>query len=1058
MADDGVINYSGSNKGDIINSGIFSTVQNKQAQQNLNNRIFGNNGLSSIVLAETKMISDSLDEMKKSYDSMTKSQKTTFDKIQKDLKNAKSNIEKISDTNETSLDNFEKSAKNVYKVSLDYYNFRQKLIQSEISSLESKKRLNTEEKNHLIFLKEQYDEITASLIKSSEVSEDINNELEKAGNILKNTTDSWSKGLSETLNNASSALGNLANMFNINKLANSGLNQFISTKLDLQNQMMKDFGMTSKNQYLDFKSNLDSSLKDMGNLYNFSDLKNYMSNLSDLGITNAKMAQNYVQSSIMATKYLGVSNETQEQIFKYIKRTNDYDMLDDHNKTITSILQAQLGVSREQLDVISQSALSNVDALAGLGLSPEVQGNFIDTYTKSQAALTSLYGQDTANTIMSAVSEFANSDYTNLSNLTKKYGAGAYNAYTSFINSGNSEDLIKYLISSAGFANISGNAGVNATIQSQLGQDRNFNAAILSTNYNDFIDAMNNISESSALGSNPEDFVQNTTELTAVDKISNMLDKFINNIDWENFTSLVAASAGMWVGSNVLSLINTLSTLKLSTTLPKLISDTGNSSKVLSTLGAKGQGLLAAGGGILIGATATAAITAAISSWQNSQRTEANTSGQNDAAAALKGTSLEGNSALIGAYGLQTTAESTNSSTISSTASGISYGLSKLFGSSNRSTLNKKLTEWMYKNNVLSSSGKALAWALMLSSVGDLNSFNSATGTNMTINDLKELLAQGVITEDSVNKAASNFINAGWYPYTDNNKGRMKSFGLDTSLDGYHKAGKDYIPKDNYKALLHKGEMVLDSEAADAYRKGFGIGGYDAVPWPITSRYNSNSSIRSGYHTGTDFGAASGTPVGAAIGGTVLNKSWGKAWGNHVIVQGDNGLYYLYAHFSRKAVNGGRVNTGQILGYVGSTGNSTGPHLHFEVQKSASWSRGNEVDPGPYVTSGLLGDGSAVQISTPVNNSDSSFNMSSDNNSNNSNNAKLSSRPIISKRVLPSAALNSGGVGGADLISNSFDSGVTRIINYLDSIRSEQDIQREMLNTFSKANTVSSIN
>ena len=347
------------------------------------------------------------------------------------------------------------------------------------------------------------------------------------------------------------------------------------------------------------------------------------------------------------------------------------------------------------------------------------------------------------------------------------------------------------------------------------------------------------------------------------------------------------------------------------------------------------------------------------------------------------------------------------------------------------------------------------AYAIMLNEVGMSDLSNSLL--KISKSDIKTYM-NNTMNSDSLIKSAlkyyENNIGYGVYLPVDYEGNPINLSNI--SLDGYHKNGKNYIPKDNYHALLHKGEMVLDSEAANAYRQGFGIGGYDAVPWPITSRYNSNSSIRSGYHTGTDFGAASGTPVGAAIGGTVLNKSWGKAWGNHVIIHGDNGLYYLYAHFSRKAVNGGKVNTGQTIGYVGSTGNSTGPHLHFEVQKSASWARGNEVDPGPYVTSGLLGDSSAIQVSSPIANSDASFDVASSNNGSNIS-SNTSSRPIISKRILPSAALSSGGVGGADLISNSVDNGINKIINYLNNVKGEQDVQREMLNTFSKANTVSSI-
>jgi murein DD-endopeptidase MepM/ murein hydrolase activator NlpD len=85
-------------------------------------------------------------------------------------------------------------------------------------------------------------------------------------------------------------------------------------------------------------------------------------------------------------------------------------------------------------------------------------------------------------------------------------------------------------------------------------------------------------------------------------------------------------------------------------------------------------------------------------------------------------------------------------------------------------------------------------------------------------------------------------------------------------------------------------------------------------------------------HTGIDIGAASGSPIRAAAAGTVLEVTSGGPFGNRVVVQHANGLATMYAHQSRVAVSAGdRLDRGEVLGYVGSTGWSTGPHLHFEV-------------------------------------------------------------------------------------------------------------------------------
>jgi murein DD-endopeptidase MepM/ murein hydrolase activator NlpD len=105
------------------------------------------------------------------------------------------------------------------------------------------------------------------------------------------------------------------------------------------------------------------------------------------------------------------------------------------------------------------------------------------------------------------------------------------------------------------------------------------------------------------------------------------------------------------------------------------------------------------------------------------------------------------------------------------------------------------------------------------------------------------------------------------------------------------------------------------------------------------------SSWSSGHHTGLDFAAAPGTPVFSALAGKVVESGWGGAYGNHLIVRHDNGVETLYAHLSSADVStGDRVLRGQKIGAVGSTGNSSGPHLHFEVIKN-----GTQRDPQAFL-------------------------------------------------------------------------------------------------------------
>jgi murein DD-endopeptidase MepM/ murein hydrolase activator NlpD len=88
-------------------------------------------------------------------------------------------------------------------------------------------------------------------------------------------------------------------------------------------------------------------------------------------------------------------------------------------------------------------------------------------------------------------------------------------------------------------------------------------------------------------------------------------------------------------------------------------------------------------------------------------------------------------------------------------------------------------------------------------------------------------------------------------------------------------------------------------------------------------------------HAGRDFAADCKTPIRAAASGTVISAGWGGGYGNrimidHGIVRGVD-LVTTYNHMSRYAVHGGHVTRGQVIGYVGTTGSSTGCHLHFET-------------------------------------------------------------------------------------------------------------------------------
>ncbi|WP_407836319.1 peptidoglycan DD-metalloendopeptidase family protein [Streptomyces sp. DSM 116496] len=117
-----------------------------------------------------------------------------------------------------------------------------------------------------------------------------------------------------------------------------------------------------------------------------------------------------------------------------------------------------------------------------------------------------------------------------------------------------------------------------------------------------------------------------------------------------------------------------------------------------------------------------------------------------------------------------------------------------------------------------------------------------------------------------------------------------------------------------------------------------------------TAYKTAGSMWSSGYHTGVDFAASSGTTVKAVGAGTVVSAGWSGSYGNEVVIRHADGKYSQYAHLSQLSVSSGQsVTGGQTIGLSGSTGNSTGPHLHFEIRTGPSY--GSDIDPLAYLRS-----------------------------------------------------------------------------------------------------------
>ncbi|MEU8706511.1 transglycosylase family protein [Streptomyces sp. NPDC048565] len=128
-----------------------------------------------------------------------------------------------------------------------------------------------------------------------------------------------------------------------------------------------------------------------------------------------------------------------------------------------------------------------------------------------------------------------------------------------------------------------------------------------------------------------------------------------------------------------------------------------------------------------------------------------------------------------------------------------------------------------------------------------------------------------------------------------------------------------------------------------------------AVVAPVSARtgtpYHQAGSWSSGYHTGVDFPVPTGTSVKAVASGKVVSAGWAGAYGYEVVIRHGDGKYSQYAHLSALHVRAGQqVGSGQRIARSGTTGNSTGPHLHFEIRTGPGY--GSDVDPLAYLRAG----------------------------------------------------------------------------------------------------------
>ncbi|MET8228815.1 M23 family metallopeptidase [Streptomyces sp. NPDC005301] len=173
---------------------------------------------------------------------------------------------------------------------------------------------------------------------------------------------------------------------------------------------------------------------------------------------------------------------------------------------------------------------------------------------------------------------------------------------------------------------------------------------------------------------------------------------------------------------------------------------------------------------------------------------------------------------------------------------------------------------------------------------------------------------------------------------------------VQTQADAQAKAAADTAAKNKKAADTAKKAAAQKAAAKKAAAKKSAVSWVDPVKkYKLSASFNQAGGMWSHKHSGQDYAVPQGTEVVAAHGGTVVKTGGngagdGPAYGNAVVIKHGNGTYSQYAHLSRVDVRVGQVvSTGQHIALSGNTGNSSGPHLHFEIRTTPNY--GSAVDP-----------------------------------------------------------------------------------------------------------------
>lgn len=818
----------------------------------------------------------------------------------------------------------------------------------------SREKILESEKRAGELTEESYKKALSSLV---DFKDNMSYVVEDAQN-LSNHIDNASKKyeyLSKSIGNVKNSLRDLSMISGLDSIKNQlfgGSSE--GSLMSLRNRVSAQFGMTGSSEWNDFKfkilGNTAATNINLGKMvYGFEDVSKYMSNLSELGIYDTKMAEAQLQAVIEGNKILGMSTETQAQILKIGKRSNNENLLNEVNNTIATLLNAQIGLSKEQLAQMTTQATSSGDLLSYFG-NDEAMNQLI----KGQAAIETTYGQGTANASMAILEDLL----TNGVNSNYFTQLGGANDIIEMAQK-DAGQALQMIISKAQGSSIVAAGSQNPYAASSLGVDTN-----LITLYKAQADESK---KSNGLLSNLE------TDMKAMSELAR--DYWIPIEEQaKNFVGILAAMLpfGEYLNIENLFYLATIAEFGLNAYRWKV-----NNAMLTAIAGKEGtSGLMKTLSNFISGSGAFGGLV-------------------NTVAGIAGGVSLV-TGILMGI-----------SDAVSAFNNPEDYGNKNNFGGK----LKSGIDGFIFGDAEGSSSNalkNAVKWGAIGAGIGTIfPGIGNLAG--FLIGGLAGLIFGGVTGsiggDNGITKATSNLL------------------GVAKNDDKEAKGGIGY------------------------YGSNIGAASSAGWPWTVTSPFGAKRSYTNtqgkhvtDIHNGIDLSKANaeGTPMGVNVSGIVSSKGVDSSGANYVVIQDANGYKHQYWHLQQPSplVKGQSVNAGQLVGLMGSTGNVTGPHLHYGIIKPG----GGNINPAPFITNSLFNvSENGVDDTAPTDKSD-----------------RINETPTLSQKLISSNTLQTdavlaryansfGGPSGSEAIVSSVNNGFGSLIAKLDELSSRQDNTEEIL-------------